>query len=855
MVEDNSETLIPKSNLSYVINLAVNGTSNEKININSIIKVIPVNTYGLSSPTLKDQLLQPKIKDNNELIGELMRCCKIIDYVDCVHDFKSCNLSIERILGINGINLCSASLNINIDKSHALQEELIKYMVSLLQKNGVIIPILENSFFLPKEQIGQYILSKKVPSKFYLESGRTPDVPEQLIQPKTICAIYDGCAHSGISYAQAMNPTFIAQYKTYYQGQVNVNIEDYEILFYGNLVRAIFKPSTMDLIVQINGTEDFINIRLINNVGITVNSILSSFPNLNNLFQNAERGSGNDEENFIIVATNLKPTDPKYVFLATCLKTVCDKIVSTELTPNSYIGDIATVDGYVWAGVTYKYIIGDYPILPTIYESVKNGWNIKPGIYDINTEISDRIIRLVHLYVIFNGGVLPPFFNGFVINPGIINSYVNLFKNYYEVGILSKRILENIKVVDNIFDFLSCIKILFNYGKINEKIQDLKHKLILFNGNPNVNTLLQIPLLEDVLKNNGIEDAMNNQQTVIYSSDVVYNIVLNPEQQIFIDEFMNTYKNNIGNPTSFIPININEIIDQNGNCNKPAVSNYLKTYNPQEIDVVCDDFNNALIISQRSSQTQSTTPIGFNFFTALRDELINVSIKEELSQITFILNQSLVKGYSKKLGLTVSEVKEWFTNSVYELNDDDDIVYVVNKTNFTITGPLEMEILWILSIAIFTRPLLGSSRMQQAELQKRLQIISNYGKILFSYLKPDYFNDDSYLSNFVTLYIESIKLIGNQGTRNTTYLELWKHNGLPLNLPGFSSELPDGIINEEQLQTTLMRVPFIDNRSLPGDIRIEGGSLKKRSKTRKLAKKTKKTKTRTIQKRKRNIKK
>jgi hypothetical protein len=152
----------------------------------------------------------------------------------------------------------------------------------------------------------------------------------------------------------------------------------------------------MNLIVNIIGTEDFINIRLINNVGITVNSILSSFPNLKRLFQNAERGSGNDEENFEIVGTNLNQGDPKYVFLATCLKTVCDKIVSTELTPTPYIGDIATVDGYVWAGVTYKYIIGDYPILPTIYESVKNGWNIKPGIYDINNEISDRIIRLMH---------------------------------------------------------------------------------------------------------------------------------------------------------------------------------------------------------------------------------------------------------------------------------------------------------------------------------------------------------------------------------------------------------------------------------------------------------------------------
>jgi hypothetical protein len=291
--------------------------------------------------------------------------------------------------------------------------------------------------------------------------------------------------------------------------------------------------------------------------------------------------------------------------------------------------------------------------------------------------------------------------------------------------------------------------------KFEYMFYDLKQKLALFNETQNVTILLQIPLLEDILKNNGIEDAMNNQQTVIYSNDVVYNLVLNPKQEIFIEEFMNTYKNNIGNPSSFIPIAINEIINQSGECNTQVVSSYLKTTDPQEIYSVCNDFNNALKITKESSQSQSTTQTDFNFFIALRDDLVKVSIKEELSQITFFLNTSIIKGYSKKRGLTVSQVQEWFTNSVYDLNDDDDMVYVVNKKNFTITGPLEVEILWILSIAIFTRPNEGSSRMQNAELQKRLQTISSYGKILFDYLKPDYFNDDTYLNNFITLIINS----------------------------------------------------------------------------------------------------
>ena len=835
---NDKETLVANSNLSHIINLALNETFNEKLIINSIIKNnYEKNTYGIITPTLAEQITTYNKNNKANLTDNLLTYCKIIDYIDCVHDFRSCNKDIETILGIVGIDLCSAGSNINIDKSHSLQLYCIANMIKQLQEKGIVIPNLEDSFFLPKDKINEYISTKKGYTKFYLESGRIPDIEEKFIQPKTICAIYDGCAHAGISYADVIHDDGYTKYNNYYNGVVNTSTDNYTIRLYGNLVEAIFNPSSMVLKVSIVKTTNYIQVKLLNNSGITVNSILNSFLILNNIYINAERGGGNDDKNFE-VHTNLSDNDPIYLFLATCLKTVCDKIVSTELTPFAFITDIATIDGYVWAGVTYKYIIGEYPILPTIYESVKNGWIVKPGIYDLSDEISNRIIRLMHLYVIFNNEALPVNFNKFAINPQLKSSYLKLIHNYYKVAISSITIINNITVIDNIFDFLSCIKILFNYAKINENINNLIEKLTSFFNNPtNVIDLLNIPLLEDVLKNNAIDEAMKNQQTIIYSNDIVYDIVLTPQQQLFINEFMNTYKDNINNPSSFIN---EQIIDKKNNCNTDLVKRIMGTPVIQEIETVCNDFRTALHISQTSSQTSSK--FDFNFFNALKDKLITVSINEKLSQIIFTLNRDVIKGYSSKLGYTISHIKEWFTNSVYTLNDDDDMTYVVNKDNLTITGPIEMEILWILSIVVFSNPFVSKSeRMQQAEMNKRIQTISHYGKILFDYLKPDYFTDDTYLEKFKYLYVKAIQLAFIEDGKTTSYISLWREVALPLpeSTFGYSNHL-QRFNPAQQLNNPTMVFQFNHNNSLPDGIKIRGG-YKKASKMQQKTKKRQKS--------------
>ena len=164
-----------------------------------------------------------------------------------------------------------------------------------------------------------------------------------------------------------------------------------------------------------------------------------------------------------------------------------------------------------------------------------------------------------------------------------------------------------------------------------------------------------------------------------------------------------------------------------------------------------------------------------------------------------------------------------FTSSVYALNEDnDDTVYVIDEKSLTITGPLEMEIIWILSIATITKPLIGTSRLQKVEINTRIQIIQYHGKILYNYLKPDYFKDDTFLENFVNLYVESIQSAINQTTKNLTYLDLWRKYGLPLNLGDVSRELPIHVVKNIR-QTK----PLSENTSLPGGIRL-GGTIKKR---------------------------
>ena len=855
-----SESLIPDSHISIVINLAVNEIFNEKVNINKIIKIYPPNTYGVVSPTLKEQfnrLYQNNQGEYNSTMNKLYNICKIIDYVDCVHDFKSCNESIRKVLNIaqKQLDLCSAGENINIDKSHIIQDNCVKDMFKILQASNIIVPTLNESFFIPSDKINEYIKSKNYSPKFYLESGRTPNVDDSLIQPKTLGAIYDGCAHSGISYNDAKNESKLASYKRMYNDVVNTNIEDYKITMYGGEVTAIFKPSSMQLAIYMTkDTTKRIIIELINNTGITVNSVLSSFPQLQEIFSKAERGEGNEKQTYRVIYV-LPETDPYYIFLATCLKTVCDKVASTEITPKTFINDITTTDGYVWAGVTYKYLIGEYDILPTVYETVKNGWRVRTGIYNINQEISDSIIRVLHLLHLNGVNInLITGFEAFKINSGIIESYKNMLKNHNTVAIYCKEIIDK-TYTGNVFDFISSLKILKEYEKITDKLDSLKRNLTEFQNNITPVNLLNIKLLEDVLKNPSVEDAMNNQQTIIFNEDIIYNIDLTPHQKDIITEFINTYKNNITNPATFIRYAPDAIIDINNNCNRALIKNTLHMDDTQ-VEKVCEDFKDAQEVSISSSvaiaQNSSANTFEMDFVKAIQENLIVVNINEILTQITFTLNTTVLKAFSKTKNTTIDAIVEWFTKNVYfNVYDEEDSVYVVTvykndkgRIGASVTGPLEMEIIWILSMTTMSRPLPenkrqteGLSREQQKEITARTQKVEFHGKLLYSYLKPEYFLDDSYLGIFIQFYLQIINNNINNNN-NVSYLTMWQNQGLPL--PNFPPQIPilsGGVINtHSRIENTR------GNVTLPLESPPEGGDLN-RQRCKRKTKKQKKVKT------------
>lgn len=803
----------PQTNFSTFISEYVNNIFNIKININTSLKdiattvPIPAVKYNLNSETLQVQI-ENNIKATN-VFNKLEYNCRLIDYVDCVHDFKSCNRDIESKLGISNINLCTENDNINIDKSHKIQETCIEEMYKILINSGITVPTLNKSFFIPKDELNKYLISRNINKKsiFYLESGRTPDIEgtDAKIQEKTIGAIYDGCGHSGISFNDVKDNNKLNTYIEKNSNDVNTDFiknNNYVIKMYGNLVTVNFYPQSMSLKVLNNKTNKSIKIELINNAGITVNSILTKF-DLYGTFPKAERGTGNETSNFNIIEDQIQNDEDQIqndenekIFLATCLKTVCDKIVSTEINPDVKITDITTVDGYVWAGVTYKYLIGEYSQLPTIYESVKNGWNVRPGIYDMSKEISENIIRVLHLMIYFKIDIPEKFsekFRGFISDNNIIEQYTNLFKNHYDTYKNCITNFNTLTINQNVFYFLSYIKILSGYFTIEEKIKGLKEKLEIFKNDPNTINLFNIPLLEDIFKNTNIDDAMNNQQTLIFDKESIYDISITPDEQKFVDVWTAKYKTPSEN--TFVG-NDKDILDDNGNCKIENIKKKFKPVVETTINEVCDDFKEASRIQKTSSITKEHD---LNIWEAIKDGLVTFEFNETFTHIILRLNTDprFISTYSKnnRASTKMSDIKNWFTSNVYfNLNDDENvdnayITHTVDKINYVITGPLEMEIIWILSLLTLLRPLLGSKRTNSTENEKRMKTVRDHGKILYNYLKPEFFTDDNDLQNFQDFYVDNILLnIQNQNYKKENMVNIPKY------LDKWSLRLPEYIL-------------------------------------------------------------
>jgi hypothetical protein len=226
----------------------------------------------------------------------------------------------------------------------------------------------------------------------------------------------------------------------------------------------------------------------------------------------------------------------------------------------------------------------------------------------------------------------------------------------------------------------------------------------------------------------------------------------------------------------------------------------------------------------------------FNFYKALQDELIDVNINEQLMTIEFILNKENIKKFKTNDGSkqNIESFKQLFFDSVLFLNnveEFEDSVYVVDSKNLTVTGPLEVEILWIISMAIMTRKYVTTPRNQEKEYQNRLNKIRYYGKILFNYLKNDYFNDDTYVNIFIQFYEVSILSFIDSKIHNKIfekYINIWNKYNLPIsnseiyNLP--LDQNRSNIIQEYNNYINTIQLPV--NVSLPDGLKLGGKKTK-----------------------------
>jgi len=535
--------------------------------------------YKITAISLFDQIKTL----NPDVLEKIKKYCLLIDYIDHVHDFKRCSIFMDQLnillvlseLNLTGFQVCGAGDNININRSHELQELCINNIVNILRNAGITVPDIQKEVFLQTDIVTTAQNPYKNGLLFYSESGRNCD-PQQ---EKTVYALADGAGHAGITLDQVMsapsdkNDEIKDIMDLTHDTDGNLTMSDQKqarkIEMLGGIASSTFDPNTTgkgffvtveykltkstgnklkistdtnkrkaDELMQDTFTLKLKlikqNPRTANCPGITVNGICSILKSIvgKDFFPNAERGGGSDVIGIEIVSKNFDEKENGGKLLAFMLglsKLCCDKIDETELidaqgNPAEFIGNVTTADGYIWAGHFYKWLSGKYRIAPTIYRQTSGGWFIRPGVYNTATETSYRFIRAINLHYWMN-----PTVSGLFKVPGIIDSYNALLKNLKDVLQTAAYIINNSNTSDNdIYAFLSAIGLLDDFHYIQENYENLRIKLNAFiaaikngeTGKVLTKLLVEIPFLEDVFAIKHIGLISENQDTLLLTGDI-----------------------------------------------------------------------------------------------------------------------------------------------------------------------------------------------------------------------------------------------------------------------------------------------------------------------------------------------
>ena len=849
--------------------MGVYGDYNPTIEINNTL-----NTFKVALPdgmvilSISEQILRLTPAKQLALTAELMPHIKVVNFIDQLHDFKNYNDEIHNIIfgeieDKNASEYAKSAIRttekIDVPKSHKVQQTTFDNINKILLTYNIIVPPIEPHRFVTR--IGSTKLA-------YQESGRKGDreiddgeddgddmdqaegdMGDVSIQSKTVYAVVDGATHTGVNTLDIYNNLN----RDIYNIDDTNNRHTLTILLFGDLVQAVINPYdtvgmngipdtsvTMTLtIMKGKHINDFVKIRLIGerrkSDGISLNSVLKVFE-LNESFPNAIRGKGDAPATFRIEKVSNRILPVIRNFLGLTAKTTCDQVLFSETdyslpsetqatTSKNLIGSVLTVDGYVHAGIRANYLLGRMSELPDVYEMTKGGWILRPGISNMDKEIKDRFIRAVNLAVYFGIITIEP--SNQYHSQTIVDKYVDMWNHYYESVKISQKIVNELTVSDNIFTFWSALLALHQASNVMDKIKKLKADLTTFlNNHTNVTNLFKIPHFESVLELLALDAAGRNQQSLITTSNPSLKYNLTDTEDADMIKFDNA-RIKAMNDGVIMPTNIMRDFCYLGTSVGTSVGGYdVATYAAKYYEMSAEDFCKMLeTVDELSERAYIQSPKNFDIYSHLKLGSVISTVDVEANTVTFA---SLSK---------VSAELEAFYRELKEGDEEGGgWEYKYNTRSRELVGPLQYEILWILSTATLKREF-ETKRIRTIEIETalRMKVVKQYAEYLYDYfvdlgLKEwfDSFSspNDDCKNWFIKTYKESIVDGVTSAIKKRTYKDVLGISDIPQFELSSIPEIDNYVQNSMRIAS---------NESLPGKDKM-GGKKKKNKNTRRIKK-------------------
>lgn len=764
--DDYEDDSVPSTTVNLDLLMGVYGNSNPTVDIESFISsnlgsiVIP---EGMVLRTISEQISSLSPAHQLELMAELLPHTKVVNFVDQLHDFikfydeinnfvfnmnseydKAASAYAREAIGLTG--------KINVLKSHIVQQKAFDRMYETLARHGIIVPPIGPPRFVKS------IVKSKKPA--YQESGRKGDGGDSdeggdmdeeggdtdgvVIQPKTVYAVVDGATHKGVT-TQEIYTHITASPPVYLIDKTNPR-RTLTILLFGDLVQAVINPydgagkqdntdtdTSVTMTLTMIPTGHFIKIRLIGpnrkSQGISVNSVLNVF-GLKASFPDAMRGKGDALATFRIESASSGIASDVVNFLGLCGKTTCDQVLFSEtdygatgpvLASSGFVNQIdkvLTVDLYVHAGIRANYLLGRISELPAVYEMTKGGWMERPGISNMQDEIKSRFVRALNLAVYLK--VITIDEAGSYYDTSIVDNYASMQSNFYTSVKISHKIVKELTIADNIFTFMTSLLAMYQANATIARIGSLITELSRYLGKPtDVSALFKIPFFESILTLPALDAALRNQQTLITTSNKSIQFKLTQAEE----EDMTAYEDRRIKAVTkgvIIPTNImRDVCKERTRIPGYDLDTYASEYYGTDLEGFCSML---MTIDALSAKAFKNVDGAFDIFGHLRLGTVTSTVNVETN--TVIL---------ESLSGNVSSQLETYYGGLNEGDEEGEGTLYKYKSG-QLVGPLQYEVLWILSAAILKAPFKSTrGRSISKENDARKIIVMQHAKYLYGY--------------------------------------------------------------------------------------------------------------------------